>query len=133
MTDQAESAAPETPKFINGATRAKSIPLVAPLAYAGKEYRTITLVRLTAGEVARFLKEIETASKDDPNASIRFPIFRDDAGSPVPDIVLDALDDDDKFALDEAATDFLPRRFRGATEPDSARSNGGNIALTSAA
>jgi hypothetical protein len=103
----------DTPAHITGdRPRAKTVPLEWPVEYAGKVYDAVTLVRLTAGDVIKFSRELETALKNDPDAPVRFPIFKDDSGAPIPDEVLDALDDDDRMTLDEAAVDFLPRRFR---------------------
>jgi hypothetical protein len=132
MTDSTEPNLSETPKFIGGAPRFKSIKLKSPLAYAGKEYRTICIVRLTAAEVAKFQDELDALLRSDPDATLRFPIFRDETGAGIPDIILNALDDDDKFELDKAAIDFLPRRFRAAPEPVSDQASGGDTAPTSA-
>jgi hypothetical protein len=118
----AAPAAPETPKFVGGASRFKSIPLAWPLVYGGVLYDHIILQRLTAKEVADWVEDIK--EKDE----VRFPIYRDDAGTSIPDAVLDALDDDDRLALDEAAKDFLPRRFRDVEGDGSGPAAGGTIA-----
>ena len=118
-------------QFLSDRPRMKPVRLDWPVTFDGLEYREITLVRLTAGEVARFQEELEALLRDNPDAALRFPIFRDETGAAVPAEVLDALDDDDRFELDRAAADFLPRRFRGIAEPSSGPDAGGNIAPTS--
>jgi hypothetical protein len=133
MNDLNNGAAADAPRFLDARPRFKTVQLQWPVACEGREYHAISIVRLTAAEVAKFQAEIEARLKDDPNARARFPLFRDENGAPVPDSVLDALDDDDRFELETAAVDFLPRRFRGVTEPDSAQNSGGDIAPISAA
>jgi hypothetical protein len=98
--------------------------------YAGKLYGSISLLRLTAGEVIAFTRELEAALKNDPDAPVRFPTFKDDSGAPIPDAVLDALDDDDPVTLDEAAVDFLPRRFRAQAAQGSTSETPGDGAPT---
>jgi hypothetical protein len=132
MTDSANGAAVDVPRFLDARPRFKTVRLQWPVAHAGREYRAISIVRLTAAEVAKFQADLDALLKGDPNAMLRFPVFRDEAGAAISEAVLDALDDDDKFELDKAAFDFLPRRFRGAPEPASDQANGGDTALTSA-
>ena len=118
-------------QFLSDRPRSKAIELSWPISFGGRDYQAITLIRLTAGDVAKFQEELEALLRDNPDAALRFPIFRDETGAPVPAEVLDALDDDDRFELDRAAADFLPRRFRGIAEPSSGPDAGGNIAPTS--
>lgn len=112
MVDKTEEAteapAPKpAPVFIgNGRARSKVVSLESPVEYDGREYRAITIVRLNAKEVEDMLAAI---NRGEP---ARFPIFRDENGALVPEIVLDALDDDDSLTLDEAAADFIPKRFK---------------------
>lgn len=118
-------------RFLSDRPRARTIDLLWPISFEGREFQSITLTRLTAGDVAKFQEEIEQLLKNNPDAALRFPIFRDANNAPIPDAVLDALDDDDRFELDRAAADFLPRRFRGIAEPSSGPVAGGNTAPTS--
>ena len=128
MTDENTAA---KAAFLPGAnSRAKIIPLAWPIVFGGIEYREIQLVRLTAGEVAAWQKEIAALPDD---ATTRLPIFRDVNGAPIPDGVMDGLDDDDAVALDEAALAFMPRRFRAAPASDTALPDGAPIAPLSAA
>lgn len=118
-------------KHARAGERFRKINLEWPLEYDGKVFGDITLRRLTAAEVAAFVERLDGAKK------FRFPMFFDEGGSPIPDEVLDALDDDDTLALDAACADFLPRRFREMPEPtlsparpapESAPSDGDTIA-----
>lgn len=125
--------AKEAARIVADRPRAKTINLEWPIAFDGKEYRKITLARLTAADVAKFQTELESLLASNPDASLRFPLFRDEAGELIPNEVLDALDDDDRYELDRAALDFLPRRFRALAESDSAPAGGENTGPTSAA
>jgi hypothetical protein len=118
-------------QFLSDRPRSKTIELSWPISFNGRNYQAITMIRLTAGDVARFQDELEALLRNNPDAALRFPIFRDETGAPVPAEVLDALDDDDSFELDRAAADFLPRRFRGIAEPSSGPDAGGNTGPTS--
>lgn len=99
------------PRFVGERPRVKTVPLEWPVEFAGKTYSALAIARLTAGEVADFQKSIAALPPDTP---ISFPVYRDADGGALPDGLLDALDADDRDALDKAALDFLPRRFRGA-------------------
>jgi hypothetical protein len=105
----AEAAPPAPPQFVDAAARRKTIDLDYPVAYEGRTYTRIHLRRMTAREVADWMESI--LGKED----ILFPLFRDDDGARIPDAVLDGLDADDRDAINAAAIDFLPRRFRGVT------------------
>ncbi len=78
-----------------------------------------------------FQSEIEQLLTRNPDAKVRLPLFRDEHGEPVPDAVMDALDDDDRLALDEAAENFLPRRFRGLAAQDTGPDIGATTAASS--
>lgn len=116
MTEELNLEAPAAmpARILSDRPRAKTIDLQWPVEFNGREYRSVTLVRLTAGEVAAFQSEIEKLLSADPDAKVRFPLFRDERGESIPDEVMDALDDDDRYSLEESAADFLPRRFRGS-------------------
>jgi hypothetical protein len=113
-TDAPAPVAPAAPPaFVGGKPRLRTIALDWPVEYDGKVYSRIHLQRLTAKEVADWVESIK--DKQD----VRFPLYRDDDGNQIPDVVLDGMDDDDLTALNEAAADFLPRRFRGVMASDS--------------
>ena len=73
---------------------------------------------MTAANIARSPssgstpRKLKTCSRRSIAARPRVSDFRDDAGAVIPEIVLNSLDDDDSLALDEAARDFIPKRFR---------------------
>jgi hypothetical protein len=121
MTDEAKPL----PKFVGGAARLRSVPLSYPVEYDGAVYNEIVLARLTAAEVAAFQ---DAAAKLPDGASPEWPIYRNADGKPLPEAVLAALDDDDKFELDKALRDFLPRRFQAALANALARSTGASTA-----
>ncbi|MGH6937374.1 MAG: phage tail assembly protein [Methylocella sp.] len=58
--------------FLKDTPRVKTIQLEWPVEVDGKEYREICIKRLTAGEVAVFLKEIKDAGDD---KDVRLPVF----------------------------------------------------------
>ncbi len=100
-----------TSRFVGDRPRIKCVPLEWPVEFGGRTYDALALARLTAGEVAAFQRSIAALP---PDAPVSFPVYRLPDGGPLPDGILDALDADDRDALDKAALDFLPRRFRGA-------------------
>jgi len=110
------------PRFVGDRARAKLIDLEWPVEFEGRVFERIAIARLTAREVADFT---DMAIKAEPNASLPLPVFRDEAGTPLPVGLLDALDADDRDALNEAALDFLPKRFRGALTSASEPAPGG--------
>nr|USU31128.1 phage tail assembly protein [Methylobacterium sp. OTU13CASTA1] len=101
-----------SPTFAVDRPRHATITLDWPIELEGTTYTEIGLRRLTAGEVAAFMDTARAKVEADPDANPRAPIFVDVDGEPIPDGLFDALDDDDGFKLDEAAKDFLPRRFQ---------------------
>lgn len=108
---------PEPPRFVDvGRPRSRVIPLEWPVDFDGRCWREIVVRRMTTIEVAGLMERMRAQ----PEREFRFPMFDDPSGQPVPDAVLDQLDDDDSYALNRAATDFLPRRFRTATDPEAA-------------
>lgn len=111
------------PVFLNAAARRRSVTLQWPLEYDGRVYAEIFIRRLTVAEVAAW---VESLKAGDGNSHM--PIYVDAAGAPIPDAVIDALDDDDGVALDEVVRDFLPRRFRGQQESVSDPAAGENSA-----
>ena len=118
---------PESPRFDK--PRLKAFPLTWPVEVGGKRYDAVCLKRMTAGEVAAFQEDVATLPD---GAGAQWPIYADADGAPLPPAVLAALDDDDKFELDKAVRDFLPRRFQAALASDSSRANGASTASPSA-
>jgi hypothetical protein len=115
-------------EFKTDRPRAAEHTLEWPVTVDGREYTSISLVRMTAADVAKFQEELTARLNKDATATAVFPIFRDsETGEPIPEAVLDALDDDDRFELDKAAVNFLPRRFRGALNLTSDPADGAPI------
>lgn len=101
--------------YLGDKPRVVDFPLAWPLQVDGVEFRSITVKRLTTREVGVFVDQIRGKAAGE---RVRFPIFVDAAGQPIPDAVWDALDPDDTDALTEVADRFLPARFRDGRETD---------------
>ncbi|HWW46535.1 MAG TPA: phage tail assembly protein [Xanthobacteraceae bacterium] len=114
--DDMPVAAAERPQFVDAARRIKVEVLDYPVTYAGKTYDRIEIRRLTAAEVAATVEEIRKQAEEDPNGNLHFPMYFDVDGQPVPQALLDGLDDDDASRIQATVNDFLPRRFRGSGE-----------------
>ena len=111
-------------KIISDRPRHKDIDLEWPIEFDGKTYSAIRLLRLTAGDVAKWSEELSEKIKTDPDASVRLPLFRDVDGNEIPQEVFDAMDTDDRDKVDEEALSFLPRRFRAVTGANTTPTNG---------
>jgi len=117
MTDEPKTAA----RFVGDQARSRSVKLGWPIEFGGRIYEEIYLKRLRAAEVAAFQDSLKGK---DPASRVIWPIFFDAAeGAAIPFEVMEALDDDDRYELDKAALDFLPRRFL-ADPSDSPRESG---------
>lgn len=87
-------------------------PLEFPVTVNGVTYTEIPLRRLTAKQVADWSESLRTVAEEDPTAPTpEVPIIN------ASQEVLDALDDDDLLALQEARLDFLPRRLKTILMP----------------
>ncbi len=121
----------------SGGTRLKSIELGYPLSFDGREFRTVGVKRLTVAEVGAYFAALEELRKTDDTTVLPFPMFVDEEGAPIPDGLLDALDDDDMTRLNKEAVDFLPRRFRidgpAAQTSDSPSPGAGDTSASSSA
>jgi len=109
-------------RFLSQAERAKTIELEWPIEFEGRAWHRIVIKRLTAREVMEFTEKV--LSKKEDSADLALPVFKDEEGKELPAGLLDALDADDRDLLNEAALDFLPRRFRGAAANASAPADG---------
>ena len=99
-------------RWLTDKKRVESYELLFPFALDGVEYRVVTVKRLQAAEVEAFMEKMRAGK-----SGARFPLyFVGDVE--LPDAIWDALDDDDRFALGEIGSDFLPARFRQKTEAD---------------
>jgi hypothetical protein len=101
MSDEVKTA-----RIAGGAPREKSVPLEWPVEFDGKTWTAVTIRRVTGKEVEDYMEALGRDERPIP------PMF----GCPLE--VYEAMDDDDRFALDEAVIPFLPRRLRVAAEQD---------------
>ena len=97
-------------KFVDDARRHRIVELDFPLISGDRTYEKIMVRRLTVQEVKEFQERARAASG--AAGELNWPMFFDEAGAPIPDEVMNALDDDDAFQVDALVDDFLPRRFR---------------------
>lgn len=116
------------PKFVGGPVRYRTVTLECPIEYDGVVYAEVVVTRLTAADVAAFEAQLDALRATQPDARVRWPLFRDAGGAPIPDVVLDALDADDKHEVDKAAASFLPRAYRAEPDGGSPRNTGGSTA-----
>lgn len=106
------------PRFVGSKARSMQIDLEWPVEYGDVGYTHVNLRRLTQGEIAEWMKEIQ--SQQSSGLSLAWPVLRDDADLPLPSGLLEALDADDFDRINEQVMGFLPRRFRGAMKNASA-------------
>lgn len=105
----------QAPRWLTDNPRQASQDLAWPFALDGVVYRTIILRRLTAGEVAAFTARLRALPEGTEWPRVPMYFLPGAAGDPevaIPDAAWDAMDDDDRLALSEAARAFLPARFR---------------------
>ncbi len=105
VAEPAAVSEPAAPVHVRAADRAEAVPLEWPLHYDGKTVDSVTVKRLTTGEIADFIEQngATTNWRD-------FPMFDQ------PPAVLRALDDDDAENVLTVFNRFLPRRFRAGPE-----------------
>ena len=103
------AAGPLIVRYMTDKALQQVVPLDFPLEIAGKPYVSVTIKRLTTGEVEDFMELLRAAP--DGKAG-RFPMFLDERGDLLTDDVWRVLMDDDTAKLNEAAAGFLPVRFR---------------------
>ena len=128
--DGENSEAQQESRFLDPSGRSRAFTLRHPIIVAGRTYSEIHLARLTVSEVAAF---IETVSSVDKRSAIAWPVYRDADGAPLPQAVLNALDDDDGYAIEQGLADFLPLRLRALIDGATGRPAGESTAPTSAA
>ena len=122
------AAAPVVARFLTAKPRQTIIPLDWPIALGDVEYRSVTVRRMSTADVGAFMDRM----RDAPDGTVvRFPIFDDERGAPVPDAVWDALDSDDSDKLNKAAADFLPARFRATPTSESSTPPTGDTSASS--
>lgn len=105
MADVTETVAPaEKPvaKIVTNLPREKVVTLTYPVEFDGRLYESITIRRITGGEVAGYMDRLQQGERIMP------PVVD------CPVDVYEAMDADDQDLVDEAAMDFLPRRLKAA-------------------
>lgn len=104
MSGDTTAAAPaEKPvaRIVTKLPREKLIPLQFEVEFNGDLYTDIRVRRLTGAEVALYYEQVQAGYR-----SARPPTVD------CPDEVYDAIDDDDRYDVEAAAIDFLPRRLK---------------------
>lgn len=96
-----EAKAPAAARIVTTQPREKLVALEWPVEFDGITYEQVRVRRVTGEEVAAFIERLGAGEKRLMPPMVECPAE-----------VYAALDDDDRFALDEACIDFLPRRFR---------------------
>lgn len=106
-------ATPKPIRWLVQRKREDSFELAWPFEADGKEYRSLTVRRLTADEVGKFIERLRATE-----GTLRFPIWRDERGDLLPDDIWAAMDDDDIATAERMQLDFLPARFTSAVETE---------------
>lgn len=95
----------------------RAVPLAFPVTFAGRDWTSISIRRLSVAQVAAVFANFTANREIDPDFPLVLPVFVDEAGEPVPDGLLEQFDPDDADAVNEAVEVFMPRRFKGPTDP----------------
>lgn len=90
-----------------GPPRRATVPLTWPVVVAGVTIAEVVVRRLRVAEVRAYVAAVSAGQEVSP------PMYETIAGEPLPNGVLDSLDQDDFDRLDAAAVDFLPLALRG--------------------
>lgn len=99
MADQVKAA-----RVISTAEREKMVPLEFPVEFEDKTWTEVKIRRVSGKEVEQYMDALGRGERPIP------PMFD------FPLEVYEAMDDDDRFAIDEAVIPFLPRRLKAAAE-----------------
>jgi hypothetical protein len=94
-------------RFLGNAPREKDVPLEFPFELDGKTWDSVKIRRATGAEVEAYMDALQSGESAVP------PMFD------FPMEVYDAMDDDDRYAVDVAVVPFLPRRLKVAAEQSS--------------
>ena len=121
---------PSPVTIVGGPPLSRRVPLRWRYQHEGLTYDAVTVKRLTVAEVRALTAAQRAAEEKDPDASLPFPIFVTDDGVTIPQAVMDAMLDDDMVALERAADDFFPARFRARAD-DSSSASGADTEQTS--
>ncbi|ESW92914.1 hypothetical protein NKL07_21770 [Mesorhizobium sp. C280B] len=91
-------------RVIGAAEREKMVPLEFPVEFEDKTWTEVKIRRVSGKEVEQYMDALGRGERPIP------PMFD------FPLEVYEAMDDDDRFAIDEAVIPFLPRRLKAAAE-----------------
>ncbi len=97
-----ENTGPRAARIASEAPREKLVPLEYPVEFDDKTWTEVRIRRVTGKQVEEYMDALGRNERPMP-PMFDFPIE-----------VYDAMDDDDRFAIDEAVVPFLPRRLRVA-------------------
>ncbi|TIS37495.1 hypothetical protein [Mesorhizobium sp.] len=103
MADPEESA-PKTARVVSSAPREKMVPLEFEVEFDGKTWTEVRIRRVSGKEVEDYMEALGRGERPMP------PMFD------FPLEIYEAMDDDDRLAIDEAVIPFLPRRLKAAAE-----------------
>jgi len=112
MSGEEQSQAPVA-KIVSTRERERKIPLEFEVEYDGKTYTEVTVRRVTGKEIEDYMEVLASSKERIVPPMIDCPLA-----------VYEAMDDDDRFAIDTAMRDFLPRRLRVAAESGSVPHSG---------
>lgn len=104
MSEAENGAAPKAARIVSTKEREKVVPLEYPIEFDGKTWEAVTVRRVTGRQIEEYMDAIARKERVPP-PMIECPLE-----------VYDAMDDDDRLAVDEAVIPFLPRRLRAAAE-----------------
>lgn len=93
-------------KIVSPKERHLDVPIDWPVEFDGKTYDTIRVRRISGREVETFIRQV--AAMTDQSPAVMPPTFD------CPLEVYEAMDDDDRLRVEEAALPFMPRRLRAA-------------------
>lgn len=91
-------------RVIGAAEREKMVPLEFPVEFEDKTWTEVKIRRVSGKEVEQYMDALGRGERPIP------PMFD------FPLEVYEAMDDDDRYAIDEAVIPFLPRRLKAAAE-----------------
>ena len=102
MTDETKPEA----KIVSAKERSVTVQLDWPVEFDGVTYEAVTVRRVSGREVDAYVNALGASE----GVTVKPPMLD------VPQEVYDAMDDDDRLAVEEALLPFLPRRFHAAAQ-----------------
>lgn len=100
-----EEAPVKEARIVSPKERTATVELDWPIEFDGKTWNEVTIGRVTGKEVDEYLTAVLGGDTRTMLPVVKCPVE-----------VYDALDDDDRFRVEEAALPFLPRRLREAAK-----------------